>query len=132
MAAAQNCPNCGRPLVYDGPEGLCPACLLAAGLGDAPATTDLGTPAKVARDVTRSLQVSARDRTAPTTQPPASTRAAANRLTLIQRLPRPGCLPRGTQLRYFGDYELLAETRPAAAWASSTRPGRSASTASSP
>ncbi len=36
---AASCPHCGTPLPPDAPEGLCPACLLAAGLdGTAPHT----------------------------------------------------------------------------------------------
>ena len=34
----------------------------------------------------------------------------------------------GTRMRYFGDYELIQASSAAAAWASSTRPARSAST----
>ena len=48
----------------------------------------------------------------------------------LANLVDPGQLVDG--VRRFGDYELLGRDRAAAAWGSSTRPARSASTASSP
>ena len=45
MLPDQVCPRCGRPLQYDAPRGLCPACLLMAVLreeGD-PAGSELGS-----------------------------------------------------------------------------------------
>src|SRR6478752_5119588 len=53
MTTAQVCPQCGKPLPSDGPQGLCPACLLKAALPGQSvvesATTDLhdSSPANV-------------------------------------------------------------------------------------
>ena len=36
MSQTATCPRCQTPLAADAPEGLCPACLMAAGLASAP------------------------------------------------------------------------------------------------
>src|SRR6516164_6238289 len=79
MLGSRQCPGCGTALPADAPEGLCPRCLLQAGLQ--PPTTP---PAAVEEAATL---------------PPSSAElpgAAAG----------PDGHPR---IRYFGDYELLEE-----------------------
>jgi WD40 repeat protein len=84
MAPAINCPSCGSPLSTEAPEGLCPKCLLQAGLEK---TSDHAA------------------RSAPTFGPripddtPGGVAPAAE--STITRPP--------FRVRYFGDYELRAE-----------------------
>lgn len=37
MTETEKCPRCGRPLSPDAPDGICPSCLMMAGLADQPA-----------------------------------------------------------------------------------------------
>ena len=52
MVAQATCPACGKPLAADAPQGLCPACLLKAGLPTASHPGEDFTPLSVA-DVAR-------------------------------------------------------------------------------
>ena len=47
MTTAHVCPQCGKPLPSDGPQGLCPACLLKAAL---PGQSDVESAATVLPD----------------------------------------------------------------------------------
>src|SRR4051812_25969467 len=105
MSDARSCPDCGRPLTEDAPEGLCPACLLKLALGDS-AIVEGASPSPPG---------------APTEPPPppgggatpaeTETRpwaagsespvtGAAGTGTDVAESPPPGVV------RYFGDYEL--------------------------
>jgi WD40 repeat protein/predicted Ser/Thr protein kinase len=84
MPSAGNCPNCGSPLSSEAPEGLCPKCLLQAGLG---ATTDL--------PVLDTIDAAEKPLS------PAKAGALSEPESTITRPP--------FRVRYFGDYELKAE-----------------------
>ncbi len=106
MAATHICPNCGAPLPTDSPAGLCPSCLLMAGLADAPAAemTEHGTDPSDQSDRTDPPRGdSTRSADSPATDA-WSTAAAPASTTLPQSV---GSVL-GT-VRYFGDYELLEE-----------------------
>src|SRR5277367_6721820 len=84
MPSTGNCPNCGSPLSSEAPEGLCPKCLLQAGLGESQeplAMSSVGSGTKIPG------QTKAGDEPEPE--------------STITRLP--------FRVRYFGDYEILAE-----------------------
>lgn len=83
--AGPQCPQCGTALASDAPQGLCPACLLAAGL--APATLASQPDAEATLDSSQSKPASSGSQlkfNAPATDLPQS-------------------------IRYFGDYELESE-----------------------
>jgi eukaryotic-like serine/threonine-protein kinase len=92
MGTVPNCPNCGAPLPANAPAGVCPRCLLATGMGlSSPEADD--DPEAEATVLTDSAPA-ARDGGAPTLRDaPAS-----------QEVPETG-----EKVRYFGEYELLAE-----------------------
>jgi hypothetical protein len=79
MSQTNMCPKCGAELAADAPAGICPKCLLEAGLGDS-----LGE-ARLAAD-------------AQTLPPAGQDIATADSLSSA-----------GAKVRYFGDYELLQE-----------------------
>ena len=92
MTESKKCPECGAELPADAPAGICPKCLLQAGMGesitDAPDDAD---PATLPMDPLTPAQ-------APTLPP-----AEAN---VVQAGTVP---PIGTKVQYFGDYELNEE-----------------------
>ncbi len=90
MADERTCPDCGAAMPPDAPEGICPACLMAAGLESAPSVHD---------DPTLPLDPRNRD------GGPATTDDRASPPSPTAEQPGPNL---GT-VRYFGDYELLAE-----------------------
>ncbi len=75
MSKTRQCPQCGAELPREAPEGLCPRCLLSAGLKN-----------------TANDQVT-----------------AAEAATVARSESDLSTLPRGTNIHYFGDYELLNE-----------------------
>jgi tRNA A-37 threonylcarbamoyl transferase component Bud32 len=81
MAEARLCPQCGVEFPVDAPQGLCPQCLMKAALATQAATPDGSAPSQSLAD----------DRTLPP-----------------RNINWDGPSP-GTQVRYFGDYELLQE-----------------------
>ncbi len=98
MAADRACPDCGTPLAADAPEGLCPACLMLAGLAPGMGTAELPTersssPGSIDRlpDRQSAATLAADTQTEP---------SASNGTTAAPSM--------GT-VRYFGDYELLEE-----------------------
>src|SRR4051812_1589563 len=104
MATQSTCPNCGTRLPDDAPRGLCPACLLGAGLTAETDATATVTGPPDAETRTRSdpncggsetvLEQSGRD---------APDRAA----TTLDGARGAGMPPDAA--RAFGDYELLGE-----------------------
>ena len=89
MSTNKTCPDCGTELPSDAPAGVCPKCLLKAGMND-PA-------AESADDATRiNSSVTAAD--APTIPPSENGGDPSNYAPRI-----------GTKVKYFGDYELLNE-----------------------
>jgi len=108
MTDARACPDCGALMPADAPEGLCPACLLLAGLASGPVAA--GAPT-IAPEPSRP--------SAPTeflhdalTIPPEPGATAARSATTETDAATPTPRPAGSNLgivRYFGDYELLEE-----------------------
>src|SRR5262245_11194992 len=90
MPPDRTCPDCGNLLPPDAPEGLCPACLLDAGLDEPDG------PAPTRPDALHSLPPIVR--TAVPAQPPFRPEPAD------ESPPEPVAT-----IRYFGDYEPLAE-----------------------
>jgi eukaryotic-like serine/threonine-protein kinase len=86
MTASRTCPECSAELAPDVPFGLCPACLMGAGLAEP-------TPRLIAEMATLAQG------SAPTLDHSPST---------VDGRPDGPSPPLGT-IRYFGDYELLAE-----------------------
>jgi WD40 repeat protein len=109
MADGEMCPNCGRPVSGDAPQGLCPACLMALALSDQPADPVSGlqgdsslpdvSVAGVATITTNAIAI-ATSPTAGSASDWADSRGLAR--------PADGTDLLGT-IRYFGDYELLSE-----------------------
>ena len=89
MVQPNECPTCGRRLPPDAPAGVCPRCLLKAGLSESErGTGDDATLAGSAKQNEDQFD-------GPVTESGMS---------------RPGAFPSvGTEVRYFGDYELLDE-----------------------
>ena len=121
------CPRCGRELPDDAPRGLCPACLLGAALagpGD-----DLRSDPGLGRRGPSEVGDTAADPRRAEGRPGRSAKPS----TFDSRESSADGVARGpATVRYFGDYEILRARSAAAAWASSTGPGRSASTGRSP
>src|SRR4051794_23606186 len=126
MAAARTCQKCGSVLPTRSPEGLCPRCLMRramagdppvqagdatehglddTGPGDSPGPAQADVEATEAHirpfvdDATRPSADATGNWTPDSTDPGSTT---------DQRGAAPG-LPRGTTIRYFGDYELRKE-----------------------
>ena len=141
-ADANRCPGCGAPRPANDPEGLCPRCLmLRPTTGDSPgptdveATTALAATAPASRPSQRPAIPRKQGRTSrrlsrprPRMTPPTigrptpilPQRPMATRRRLHYRTARP-CATSAT-MRFRKSWDV-------AAWASSTRPGRSASPA---
>jgi WD40 repeat protein/tRNA A-37 threonylcarbamoyl transferase component Bud32 len=108
MADARTCPNCGAALPDDAPEGLCPACLMLAGLVSEQRATGISI---LKPDSSSRPDDAERGGEAPTLarQPQAtaawSSAGDANGATLA---PESAGAILG-KVRYFGDYELLEE-----------------------
>src|SRR4051794_30659416 len=97
MTEIPTCPRCGRELPYDAPRGLCPACLLGAALADDP-NIDPGSDEKHP-SVTGVIPAGLR--------PPG---ALVETVTTDSRDADAAMPPApGTNIRYFGDYEVQAE-----------------------
>src|SRR4051812_19782028 len=92
MTPNPTCPECGAELPTDAPRGLCPACLLKAGLGGDTSETLDPDPELDSRGVTSSLVGTDLTTAAPHADGPGE----------------PAGSPPGT-VRYFGDYEVHAE-----------------------
>ena len=101
MAETRKCPECGSELSPEAPQGLCPQCLLKAGLNS---------------DSKRDRH----DRTLPTddtaySPPPAAVDSDSETLPVAHPVfDVDSSVPSldqtaGTRIRYFGDYELLEE-----------------------
>ena len=108
MADAHTCPDCGTALPKDAPEGLCPACLMLAGLVSEHNTSNISTtePELAGRtDDTEIQPAGSRFARGREIAPAPSPAYDANGATLAQGTA--GAL-RG-KVRYFGDYELLEE-----------------------
>lgn len=102
MSEKLYCPDCGAPLAENAPAGLCPACLLMAGLSpDAvPDESRGGTDSAPSTD--------AAGGSARTTAEPEATHAWLPTTRTRAALSRSAPTPIGT-VRYFGDYELIEE-----------------------
>jgi WD40 repeat protein/tRNA A-37 threonylcarbamoyl transferase component Bud32 len=122
MTDARACPDCGVLMPADAPEGLCPACLLLAGLasgpvaGGAPTITRAGShssaPTESPHDALTLPSAPTESPHDALTLPPEPGAMAARSATTENdaTIPMPG--PAGSNLgtvRYFGDYELLEE-----------------------
>lgn len=94
MGAVKNCPGCGGLLPVNAPAGVCPRCLLQAGLAESvsAATDSAATDATI---LTGSTDAAVSDRSPPTMRDGA-----------LSTEPIPET---GEKVRYFGEYELLAE-----------------------
>ena len=75
MSDARTCPNCGSPLPARAPEGLCPHCLLRAGLGSD--ALSVGRPGEVS--ATLGLEVGVLETIAATHRPRAPRPAPRHR-----------------------------------------------------
>jgi eukaryotic-like serine/threonine-protein kinase len=119
MADANRCPSCGDQRPEDAPEGLCPRCLASQAVtGDTPAR--LGTTAESGPQSTetgRSAGPTDQDSMATRVPTPESIDEAARRTghwSTDADLTTDGNadsnqLPRGSTVRYFGDYEIQKE-----------------------
>ena len=87
----ENCPECGVALPPDAPAGVCPKCLLQAGMEDS--GTDQAEHSAEVQTLLRDSRSPADTPTIPPDEPVASIAA-------------PGI---GTRIKHFGDYELLEE-----------------------
>jgi hypothetical protein len=97
------CPRCGRELPEDAPRGLCPACLLGAALADPGETADqTPTPDDEA-------PIEAGDTAADPRHAAGHPGTADEPLGPDQHPEGEESPATGTTIRYFGDYELLAE-----------------------
>ncbi len=86
------CPKCGNELPSNAPAGVCPRCLLQAGLMESsPEMVSAGTDATI---LTKSTADSDRANELPTVRGGAPSRSAPEM---------------GEKVRYFGEYELLTE-----------------------
>jgi WD40 repeat protein len=114
MSATKTCPRCGKPLAEDAPQGLCPACLLQAGLSEdhrrepaefSGATLSAPTvpPTQAAPDRSAEAIGAALDQTAV-----GSSASVQDAPTIGLNGDGPAVAPLGT-VRYFGDYELTSE-----------------------
>ncbi len=92
MNPRQPCPNCGSPLPPDAPAGVCPKCLLQAGLSDSAAdvAADSADGTTVLTDAAGLEQAAE----LPPTEPDGRSS---------------GFPDVGTRIQYIGDYELLRE-----------------------
>ncbi len=110
MTAAHVCPNCRARLPIDSPAGLCPACLLIAGLLDAPAAeiTERGTDQKDPSDRSDRTDSPRGDSTRPADHPATDAWSEASKTAAEGPHPNSPLPALGT-VRYFGDYELLEE-----------------------
>ncbi len=86
MEEAKRCPQCGAEFPPETPQGLCPQCLMKAGL-----SSESGGATEY-----RSERGSSAVDPVSETLPPGDTGARFE-------------LPTGTNIRYFGDYEILEE-----------------------
>jgi WD40 repeat protein/predicted Ser/Thr protein kinase len=84
MPATHDCPTCGSPLPAEAPEGLCPKCLLQAGMGKTSEPPALSTDG-------------------------SGTKMPGNSLTSNEPEPEAMISRPPFRVRYFGDYELKAE-----------------------
>ncbi len=108
MADPRRCPDCGASLPNDAPEGLCPACLMLAGLASEQKATGIATikPDSSGRPDDTELGGEASAFTGETQTTAAwSSVGDTNGATLA---PQSAGAILGT-VRYFGDYELLEE-----------------------
>ena len=85
MSTNKTCPDCGTELPADAPAGVCPKCLLKAGMND---------PAAESADDATFIAPSVSPADAPT-EHDDDAEVDAPRI--------------GTMIKYFGDYELLEE-----------------------
>jgi len=89
MSTNKTCPDCGTELPPDAPAGVCPKCLLKAGMDD---------PAAESADDATLINSSVAPADAPTIPPSEPGGDSTNSAPQI-----------GTKVKYFGDYELLDE-----------------------
>ena len=108
MTDTNPCPRCGAERPADAPGGLCPRCLLQFGIG-------LGLSAAESSPDERDVEPQAVEPgeghadTDADTDAGAETDAglaAVDRTELDEGQSEAGTLPKGTSVRYFGDYEL--------------------------
>ena len=90
MSTNKTCPDCGTELPPDAPAGVCPKCLLKAGMHD---------PAAESADDGTLIRDSVAPAVAPTIPPTEHHDGSAE-------VEAPSI---GTKIKYFGDYELLDE-----------------------
>ncbi len=84
------CPQCGAELLSEAPQGLCPQCLIKAGLPE-----EAGTSSQTSPGQTMAISPADLVPEAPTQLPAASS-----------AIPQRSAFPR---VRYFGDYEIVEE-----------------------
>ena len=108
MADARTCPDCGAAQPDDAPEGLCPACLMLAGLASEQKATGISTikpdSSSKADDTERGGEASTRGGEPQTTAAWSSV-GDTNGASGVHE--SAGAIL--GKVRYFGDYELLEE-----------------------
>ena len=95
MKPETKCIRCGAEIVADAPEGLCPRCLLAAGLNPQDS-------AETRLDATASTEAEDPHREAPPKSPDSNLVDP-----ILPERPAEGPVEPGNKLKYFGDYEIL-------------------------
>ena len=92
MTEMETCPNCGIEVPANAPAGICPRCLLLAGMGES-------SPALVSAEVAATILTDS-----------AATSDLANEVPTVRGGPSSRNAPEtGEKVRYFGEYELLTE-----------------------
>ena len=99
MAEARTCPQCGAELSPDTPQGLCPRCLLEAGL-----SVDAGSVLESAP--TLPATPASFDRNEDAVDPNSVTLPSGAAPAAPRSFPEPAP---GAKLHYFGDYEIIEE-----------------------
>ncbi len=120
MAESQRCPNCGRHMPTDAPQGLCPACLLAGVLdppgvggsrwGESRPTASLPGGSTTTVDLASAL---AYDTTLPDDSPQPRPETGPGSTAACDPGDEPGGgegpIARSDRIRSFGDYEIQGE-----------------------
>ena len=108
MADSHACPNCDASLPGDAPEGLCPACLMLAGLEAGQGTIEAPTIAPERNQSSAPTESALEALTIPPDRYDTGTWSAAAGTDLGTTMSETAKSALGT-IRYLGDYELIEE-----------------------